>query len=237
MSTTHQLGATYEQLLRPFVGTIVVLDDLANRPHDCDILIDPCPTNTQESYSRLVGPDTMLLLGLDYTLLRPEFNDVPNRNFHERFGNSVPQLLIFMGGTDPYNSTLAILQALQTGHLLEKLQTTVLIGPNSKHKESVNRFIESTKSEIDLICGSKEIAKLMTRMDLSIGASGSTSWERCALGLPSITFAIVDNQLPTGHALQKENASIFLGEWSESSLKKLCANVESLLQAPKGHRT
>ena len=144
-------------------------------------------------------------------MLRPEFSNPQSVNSlvprSSRQGNDV---LLFMGGTDPDNCTLKILESLDRASVFPEIKLTVLLGPNSQHVTSISRFLESISQTVKVVVGSNSMAKFLRDFDLVIGATGTTSWERCALGIPTICFSIVANQVSTGEALKRSGAGLYL---------------------------
>ena len=194
----YSLDKTWENVLRPYAGRIMVIDDLANRVHDCDLLLDQnFYTDMDTRYTNLVPCSCQLLLGPKHALLRPEFREA-RKNLRIRDGK-VQQIFVFFGGADPTNETAKVIQALKTLEL--ECIVDVVVGASNPNKEGIKQeCIESARfkyhEQID------NIAELMAKADLAIGAGGTTTWERCCLGLPTLTVAIATNQKALIHALK-----------------------------------
>ena len=186
----YALDARWESKLRQIVKTILVIDDIADRLHDCDILLDQNYYADMDSrYTGKVPTDCRLLLGPHYALLRDEFRQW-RQQVKPRTG-PVKKILVFFGGVDADNFTGLTIEAL-AGLGSCGLQIDVVIGAQHPYREQ----IESACSEYMFSCyvQTNRMAEFMAKADLAIGAGGSATWERCCLGLPAIVFSLADNQ-------------------------------------------
>ena len=164
-----------------------------------------------------------LLLGPTFALLRSEFKDWRERSLEGRLNRNVENILITMGGVDTSNYTLRTLIEVAKSKYAKKCVFTIIIGSSYPHKDALHEFVEETKLRISVLSNIKNMAEIMSRSDLCIGAGGSTSWERCCLGLPTISFAIADNQIGVLAELEKETCTII------SDLEKISSDFEKLL--------
>lgn len=187
----YALDARWESVLRQTAKNILAIDDLADRQHDCDVLLDQnLHANMDTRYTGKVPEYCRLLLGPGYALLRDEF-----RQFHEQVKprtGPVKRALVFFGGVDADNYTGCAVEAL-VNLGIEGLHVDVVIGAQHPHREQ----IESTCAEHHFDCHvqTRRMAELMAAADLSIGAGGSATWERCCLGLPTFSICTADNQV------------------------------------------
>jgi UDP-2,4-diacetamido-2,4,6-trideoxy-beta-L-altropyranose hydrolase len=193
----YAIDHRWESLLRSATGQIMVIDDLADRQHDCDVLLDQNYYLQMESrYSGRVPTHCRLLLGPRYALLREEFRQWRDRISPRR--GPVKRVLVFFGGVDANNYTLLALKALSNlGH--GELAVDVVIGASHPNREQ----IEGMCADAHYSCHvqTHRMAELMASADLAIGAGGSATWERCCLGLPCITLCMADNQsMQVAHA-------------------------------------
>lgn len=186
----YEIDREWENTIRPFVRKIMVIDDLANRVHDCDLLLDQNVAHSYETrYDMLVPNHCVKLLGPKYLIMRYEFLKA-RLQMKERSGE-VKHLLLFMGGTDPTLETLKVLKALElTSTNFEQID--VVVGNGNVHKEDIENICR--KKGYIYHCQIDYMAKLMTKADFSIGAGGSTTWERCYVGLPSSSTIVANNQ-------------------------------------------
>jgi len=173
---------------------LMVIDDLADRVHKCDILLDQTFGRSVGDYQLLVSADCQLLCGLKYALLRPEFAQLRRSSLRRRLIPAINHLLINMGGVDKDDATSEVLKALIGCDLPELTKITVVMGLTAPWVENVQNLAKDMPWETIVRVGISDMAEVMAASDLAIGAAGSTSWERCCLGLPSIMVVLAKNQ-------------------------------------------
>ena len=225
----YGVDSRWEAQLRPHVGSIAVIDDLANRSHDCDLLIDTnLHANGCSRYDGLVPPECFRMLGPKFALLRPEFAE-QRANLRARDGK-VRRILVFFGGTDPSNQTTKTLEAIASLRL-DGIALDVVVGATNPHKERVREFC-SARSGFAFHCQTERMAQMMANADLAIGAGGVATWERCAVAVPSIVLTVADNQVPSTQIMAKERRLLYLGDQAEVSAKMIAQQISSLLETP-----
>jgi UDP-2,4-diacetamido-2,4,6-trideoxy-beta-L-altropyranose hydrolase len=203
-----------EQLLADLAGgdgppRLLVIDDLANRPHQADLLLDQnfFGEATEQRYQGLVPPQCRQLLGPHFALLGPEYAQlhslVPPRT-------ELRRVLVFFGGVDPGNLTGRALEALMDPALAD-LAVDVVLGGQSPHRQAVEELV-AHRPNTTLHGPLTSLAGLIARADLAIGAGGATTWERACLGLPSLVVAIAANQRPFAQALDQAGHLQLLGD-------------------------
>ncbi len=204
----YAIERQWQQALRPAVGRIMVQDDLADRAHDCDLLLDQNAAAIPDTrYDALLPAHCQRLLGPQYAMLRPEFA-AARAALAPRSG-AVRRLFLFIGGADPANVTGAALQAVAAlGR--PGLAVDVVIGAANPHHEALARQCEALPGA-RLLRQVDNIAELMAQADLAIGAGGGAMWERCAVGLPSIVLAVAGNQEPGCEAMAQAGRILYLG--------------------------
>jgi UDP-2,4-diacetamido-2,4,6-trideoxy-beta-L-altropyranose hydrolase len=185
----YGLDSKFEIKARPFSKQIIVIDDMADRFHICDFLLDQGPLRTKDDYKPWINPDCQLLLGANYLLIRPEF-----RRLRKSSTTSWEKGLISFGGSDPDNITLKILKALDCELKMKNFKWTIIAGAANQNWNSLRNFTNQTQMEITLIKQTNQIAGLMSNHDFAFGAAGTMAWERACIGIPSITLAIAENQ-------------------------------------------
>lgn len=186
----YALDQQWESTVRKCVNKIFVIDDLADRRHDCDFLLDQNLYHDMHArYSNMVLPDCKLLLGPRYALLRSAFRE--SRPSLEMRKRAVKRVLISFGGMDINNNTRQALMALQ--HIdIKNLKVDVIIGPQHPAREQIE--VECLSKEFTCYVQTDKIVDLINDADIAIGAGGVGLWERCCLGLPTITFSTASNQ-------------------------------------------
>jgi len=199
----YALDEQWQKRLKPCYEKLMVIDDLADRQFDCDILLDQTFGRQQEDYLALTPEDCKLLLGSQYALLRPEFVEWRGISLERRSKPEFKQLLINMGGVDVDNVTEKVLDELTICNLPNDLKITVVMGGSAPHLESIKSkaIVLPYKTEVKVDVGN--MAEIMSNSDVAIGASGSTTWERCCLGLPTIQVITANNQSVLAKSLDK----------------------------------
>lgn len=207
----YALDAKWEKALKPQVGKIMVIDDLANRVHECDLLLDQNLGSQVTDYTGKVPEGCKVLAGPQYALLRPEFSAHRDNSLSRRQLPSLAHLLITMGGVDADNATGAVLAALaKKSDLPETCRISVVMGAQAPWLEEVKARAAAMPFLTEVRSGISNMAEVMASADLAIGAAGSTSWERCCLGLPSITVVLAENQKLIAEALSQTGSAVAL---------------------------
>lgn len=191
----YALDARWERLLRPHCRRLMVIDDLADRLHDCDLLLDQTWGRDPADYAPWVPAGCSLLCGSNYALLRPEFAALRLSSLQRRQKQpTLRRFLITMGGVDQSNATEQVLQALKVCYLPQESKITVVMGPMSPWLKDVRELAKQMPWPTEVAVNVNDMAQRMVNSDLAIGAAGSTSWERCCLGLPTLIVVLADNQ-------------------------------------------
>jgi UDP-2,4-diacetamido-2,4,6-trideoxy-beta-L-altropyranose hydrolase len=223
----YRIDAVWERSVRDAVRHILVIDDLANRAHDCNVLVDANYWPDAERRYRGLLPDGCIsLLGPRFLLLRDEFVQA-RRDLH-RDTSRVQRVLVNFGGTDEANATLLALQALA---LLEAgdLALDVVIGETNPNRDSLLAALQGLP-DARLHVQTSEMARLIAQADIAIGACGSSTWERCFLGLPTLALVLADNQRLAAEQLDREGVLINLGDVHAVSAQGVAAGLKMLLQ-------
>jgi UDP-2,4-diacetamido-2,4,6-trideoxy-beta-L-altropyranose hydrolase len=225
----YALDERWERYLRSYVKKIMVIDDLADRRHDCDLLLDQnFYENLESRYEDLVPSGCKKLLGPKYALLRPEFREA-RKNLRKRDG-FVKRIMIFFGGSDQTNETTKALEAISMLNRPD-IAVDVVVGSFNRHR----KVIEQIASDLlDCTCHFKveDMAALMAGADLAVGAGGTTVWERCVLGLPSLVTTVAENQGKTVSDMAESGYLLFLGRSESVSVDSLYRALEIVFQSP-----
>ncbi|MCJ7841376.1 UDP-2,4-diacetamido-2,4,6-trideoxy-beta-L-altropyranose hydrolase [Lederbergia sp. NSJ-179] len=221
----YGLDDKWEKRMRKKGNRLMVIDDLADRKHDCDLLLDQNIQANPFRYQGLVPESCHLLLGTDYLLLREEFLQMADK-IRVREGE-IKDLLVFFGGSDPKHLTLKTVEILQELSFLDA-NIHVVVGSSHPDKEQIARRCRNREGYF-YYCQIDYMAKLMDQADLAIGAGGTTTWERLYLGLPALTVVTADNQVELTKNIEKGGMTISLGSNSstlEITLKKTLENLQ-----------
>ncbi len=225
---SYALDAAWERRMRSIAERVMVIDDLANRAHDCDLLLDQnFFLEPRTRYEGLVPGACRTLLGPRYALLRQEFG-AARGTLATRSGN-VHRVLVSFGGHDAIGLTRKALAAIHRAGLsaLEIDVVTTAANPDFPAIEHQCSTHESWR-----LHASPDIASLMTQADLAIGAGGIMNWERACLRLPCIVVAVADNQVPIAHDLAQDGRCVYLGRAPDVSELQLRDVLRGLMAAP-----
>jgi UDP-2,4-diacetamido-2,4,6-trideoxy-beta-L-altropyranose hydrolase len=207
----YQLGQHWECQIRSAVKRLFVIDDIG-RTHSCDVLLDQNFRNpTHTCYRRSIAEGTQLLLGSEFALLRPEFATLRAQALQRRDG-MLTRLLVSMGGTDPSNETCKVLAGLQDAWE-SAWAVDVVVGGGNPHLTSVAAACARLPNA-SLHVQAANMAELMLAADCAITAGGSTTWERCCLGLPALVTVVSHDQFAIAEAVAGAGAQVLLG-WND----------------------
>jgi UDP-2,4-diacetamido-2,4,6-trideoxy-beta-L-altropyranose hydrolase len=226
----YALDARWENALRPAASHIMAIDDIANRPHTADLLLDQnFYPDMGQRYAELLNVRCIQLLGPKFSLLREEFI-VLRQHLRSRDG-SVRRCLIFFGGSDTTNETGKTLAAISLLNCID-IEFDVVIGSANPNTKTL--IAQCAKlPNVNLHCQVSNMAQLMQRADLALGAGGTTTWERCALGLPALVLSVADNQIAIAKGVDQLKAQRYLGVASAVSVKALAEAILQAIEAPR----
>ncbi len=208
----YGLGVTWESAMRRAAERICVIDDIG-RPHDCDILLDQNYANpTHALYAGQVPAECTALLGPEFALLRPEFAKLRPLSL-SRKRDRIARLLVCMGGGDPHNETLKVLNGL-AGVAERMVQIDVVIGANNPNRDSIAAACAALPGAV-MHVQTQRIAALLTEADCAICGAGNIALERCALGVPGLATIMADNQAAAAAAMHQAGAHRLLG-WRDA---------------------
>lgn len=208
----YALDYRYEKQVRPYVSRIMVIDDLADRAHDCDLLLDQNLGRNEADYQDLVPDYCFLLISPRYALLRPEFSEWRAYSLKRRTTPQLKRLLITMGGVDKDNATSLVLETLKGFQLPEDCRIDVVMGAKAPWLGKVREITTQMPWLTEVSVNVEDMAQRMADADLAIGAAGSTAWERCCLGLPAILVVLADNQMSGTKALEAIGAAVTIAD-------------------------
>ena len=221
----YALDQHWESAMRPYCRRVMVIDDLADRDHDCDLLLDQnLVADMFCRYEKHLPKHSGFLLGPKYALSQPEYIKLRSRT-PPRTG-LVQHIFLFFGGADTNNLTGRAISAFLALNRTD-IKLDVVINPISSYLVAIREQIKE-HNNITLYEGLSSLAMLMLKADLAIGAGGATSWERCCLGLPSLVITVAENQKPVAAELYKHELVHLLGHQDEVSESMLTAALQEL---------
>lgn len=228
---SYALDSRWEKAVRRLCGRLLVIDDIADRVHDCDFLLDQTLGRDPIDYRPLVPDSCTLLCGAKYALLRPEFGEARPYSLERRRTAEAKHILVTMGGVDQRNATREVLAALASAEVPSNCIITVVMGPTAPWVEAVKEQAANMSVTTIVKTSVNDMAQLMADSDLAIGASGATSWERCCLGLPSIMVVLANNQKAVAASLERVKAAKLIPTASDVAVM-LPDMVKEFLQNP-----
>ncbi len=212
----YSLDKDWQRKIDPYYEKLMVIDDLADREHQCDILLDQnLVANMNSRYNNLIKSPCQRLLGPKFSLLQPIYGKL-HKHVNKR--ELVKRIIISFGGSDVDNLTELFIKAFINLDVVD-IHVDVVIGKNSPSFQSIQ---DRTKnySNIHLHSDLPSLAKLMVNSDLAIGASGATTWERLCLRLPSIVVTLAYNQEAVANELHSRGLIHLIGSSKDVTIKK-----------------
>ena len=229
ISDNYALGSQWESAMRSHTRKIMVIDDLANRLHDCDILLDQnlC-LNFETRYDALLPVTARKFLGPKYALLRPEFYEAQAQQ-RVRDGR-VRRILVSFGGGDASDETAKALKAIL---LLDRSDVAfeVVAGNANPNADALAQSCRKLPN-VNFHRETANMAALMAAADLAIGACGTITWERCFLGLPAVTLVLAENQRPICEAVSATGAVLNLGWREKATAEDIAEAIAGLIDSP-----
>lgn len=218
----YPFDISYQTAVRQAGKKLFLIDDYAHLPaYEADVLFNQNVTAIGLDYT--INPDALLMLGPRYCLLRPEF--------HERPAAEPPavahNLLVTLGGSDPDNVTLSVMEAVSALH---DLTTRVVIGAANPHRRALEQV--AAHHGIELLVDVRDMPALMRWADIAITSGGTTCWELAFMGLPALVMSIAENQDAIADRLGKSGAMIGLGRGREIDPAALVDQVRALARHP-----
>ncbi len=218
----YSIDQTWENILYKHTDKILVIDDLANRKHSCDILIDQNMYELQkEKYIKLISNKTKLLLGPSYAILHEDYKNFLGKTLPR--SNDIKKVMLSFGGTDDKNVTEAILKEIVSKSSYNGINFNVVITDNFKFQKSVLSY--EKYNNIYFHKNLESLASLMQESDICIGACGTSTWERFAMGLPAMVLTVADNQVEIAKYLHQNNLINYIGNITGP----ICTLTKSLL--------
>jgi len=225
----YGLDVAWEVLVRPHVKKLMVIDDLANRHHNCDVLLDQNFSEEGEAkYIGLVSHECRLLVGPRYALLNPEY--ALFRTKPKARDGRVSKVFVYFGGSDPHKMTEVALDALSLPDLCH-LDVDVVVGTNNTRRKALDAQA-GNRGGVRIFGPRSHLADLMVQADLAIGAGGGTTWERMCLGLHSEVVSIAENQRVGAKALAEAGLIKYAGHFNEITSSLLAGLIVLQVSRP-----
>jgi UDP-2,4-diacetamido-2,4,6-trideoxy-beta-L-altropyranose hydrolase len=223
----YQRDAGFEAALRPWARRILVIDDLVDRPHDCDFLLDASLSRSADDYAAMVPNHARLLIGPEFALLRPDFAATRAGRLPRQHIDKHLRILVMFGATDHGDRSTGTIAALARSEL--PIEIEVVTGPTSPSLPELKRLAVQSPVPIELSVGVSDIARRMAAADIAIGGAGTISWERCCLGLPAVVVVLAQNQHHIARGLVRHGAALLVGMAPNVSGEQIADAVRDLM--------
>lgn len=205
----YALDARWERLQRLRPRRIMVIDDLANRAHDCDVFLDQTFGEDGSRYRGLIPTECQTLYGSSYALLRAEFSKMREDGLPDWTMPANPSVHVFFGSADPRHDTVRFSRLLLQH--FPALKLIIVAGLQFDAHQALDRLIADFPGRVERHFNTDHMAATMRLCSVAIGAPGITTWERACLGLPAAYLAINPNQEPLGRDLAQRGLCDYLG--------------------------
>ena len=207
----YALDARWERAACPPGVRRMAIDDLADRPHEVDLLLDQNLGRAPADYEDLVPDGCRLCVGPAFAMVAPRFSELREGALERRAADLVVRrVLVSMGGVDADDATGACLAGLAASSLPDGVQVTVVMGARAPHLERVRALAAELRLGTEVVVDVRDMAERMAAADLALGGAGGTAWERCAVGLPTIAVVLAENQRAGARALGEAGAALVL---------------------------
>ena len=216
----------YQKAIRDAGIRLLVIDDMNHLPrYHADIILNQNIHAPDLKYK--CNADTTLLLGTRYVLLRREF--LKYRDFNRQVPDRAKNILVTLGGADPENITLKVIEALK---LLDEseIQAKIIIGPANPHQDVLSQALAQVHFVAELLSNPTDMPALMKWADLAISAGGSTCWELTYMKVPSLIMIFADNQEGIANGLGKKSAMVNLGWFDENSIINIAKSLKEIIK-------
>jgi len=223
----YSLDFRWEKLIKSISRNIVVIDDLADRKHTCDMLVDQnwFGEKTETRYISLLPAICKYYLGPKYALLGPDY-EKPEINQNIRDG-AIKSILVFLGGSDPDNQTSKVLNALSHPSF-SHIHVDVVLGINHKFVANINS-LALIRKRTKIFQNIPSLAPLMNTADLMISGGGVITWEKMCIGLPSIVISIANNQIEMNKSLMEAGYINYIGHYLDVTEENIILKLQQLL--------
>jgi len=224
----YHFDEAYQQWVKRMGHQLLVIDDMAHLKHYyADIVLNQNLHAEQLHYS--CEPHVRLLLGTKYVLLRREF--LTWKDWRRKIPGIARQVLVTLGGGDPDNHTLKVIQALQKVDV-SGLEATVVIGATNRHEDKLEKAVRKSSIPIRLVRNAENMPELMAWADVAVSAAGSTVWELMFMGVPAILVSVADNQKQIVVSAEAAGVAIHVNPTSAGWTKKIAEELQmSVLDA------
>lgn len=221
----YAASIAFETACRAWAGKVIVIDDLASRPHDCDLLLDQTLGREEAAYKGLVPSVCTVLTGSPWALLREQFT-LRRAASLSRPRDRIARIVVALSATDPMNFTATAIAGIARSGLDVGLD--VILGAAAPHLAEVRQALEAFGTGGRLLVQVEDVAEILAGADLAIGSGGVAAMERCALGVPTLLVVLAENQQAIAKAVIEAGACTSIGWWEQATPEILAETLRSL---------
>ena len=229
---SYSFEISWQRQALPEATRCLVIDDLANRVHQADILLDQNFGRRPEEYTDKTPSACTLLIGPSYSLIRPEFAELRAQSLLQRDQRTVQTILVSLGGVDVEDVTSNVLKTLNDTPNADNLHVNVVMGRHAPAINRVRALIKEMQFSAKVLVDVQDMHLLMAQADLAIGAVGGTAWERACLGLPCLMITIASNQEPAAKSLDEAGIANWLGRHDDVGWERRLQEALARLDKP-----
>lgn len=230
----YGLDAVFESAMRKIARSVMVIDDLADRRHDCDLLLDQnLSAGMPERYEHLTGPDTVRFFGPRYALLGKAFSEL--RPVLVRDMPEKKRMVVSFGGADLADATGRVLSCMRD-EAFSSWTIEAVAGPANPNIRDLEKICKGA-GNIRIFRQTENMAEFLSGAAVAIGGGGVSALERCALGIPSLIFSIAKNQVAPSMGLSALGAAIYMGEAKDIQTHNLVETLQRLMTRGHAWRT
>jgi UDP-2,4-diacetamido-2,4,6-trideoxy-beta-L-altropyranose hydrolase len=219
----YALDFRWQRVLRSHVAHLMVIDDLADRQHDCDVLLDQnLVPDMANRYKNRVPPDCTCLLGPQFAMLQPLYASMHQQ--HGQKQDSPQRILAFFGGVDAHDLSSKALEAF-IGLQRDDVQFDLVLSGQYAGRNRVETLAQG-HANIHLYSRLPTLAPLMAQADLALGAGGATTWERLCMGLPTLVVTLAENQRESAEEQQRQGLVQILGHVDQIGVESFAVALQ-----------
>lgn len=229
----YGIDERWENIVKQACNHIFVIDDLANRRHACNSILDSSFARDPQDYLGLVDINTPVYAGPTFCILRSEFSQMRIKMERRNYRRPLKNILVTFGGAEVGGVIIKTLEDLERVDVYNDLSIVVILGPIYNYYETISKMAANSRHNVTIKQSVSNMSEYLMWADLCIGAVGGSTWERCCLGCPSIVTIIAENQRDGARKL--EEAGILLtystnnrGELAEK-ISRMDANMRERL--------
>ncbi len=224
----YALDYRWESYLRKNCKSMMIIDDLEDRIHTCEVLLDQNQiTELHRRYKGRTSIGATHLLGPKYALLHPNYSNLHLKAKPRK--SPVKNIFVYYGGVDHHNLTEMTIAAFLKIKSID-LTMDVIVSKTNTHIKSILKSVNQC-TKIKIHHSLPTLAEIILKADLAVAAGGSNTWERCCLGLPSLTISVAQNQIKMCNELHKQGLIKHLGFFENISVDSIAEAIKKELNS------